>query len=38
MCLVDFYKFPITLSLGIIIAILLISVIASLIKPKKEEQ
>lgn len=36
MCLVDFYKFPITLSLGIIISILLISVLASLIKPKKE--
>jgi tellurite resistance protein TerC len=36
MCLVDFYKFPISLSLGIIISILLISVLASLIKPKKK--
>jgi len=36
MCIVDFYKFPILLSLGIIISILVISVIASLIKPKSE--
>jgi len=36
MCLVDFFKFPISLSLGIIISILLISVLASLIKPDKE--
>jgi len=34
MCIVDFYKFPIMLSLGIIISILVISVAASLIKPK----
>jgi tellurite resistance protein TerC len=37
MMMVDFYKFPITLSLGIIISILLISVLASLIIKKKEE-
>jgi tellurite resistance protein TerC len=37
MCLVDFFKFPISISLGIIISILLISVIASLIKPAKRE-
>ncbi|MFA5012560.1 MAG: TerC family protein [Ignavibacteria bacterium] len=39
MMIVDFYKFPISLSLGIIIAILAISVLASLIikqKPKPE--
>lgn len=34
MCIVDFYKFPILLSLGIIISILVISVAVSLIKPK----
>lgn len=34
MIIVDFYKFPILISLGIIISILSISVIASLIKPK----
>lgn len=36
MCIVDFYKFPILLSLGIIISILAVSVITSLIKPKPE--
>jgi len=38
MCLVDFYKFPITLSLGIIVSVLLVSVIASLLKPLKEKK
>jgi tellurite resistance protein TerC len=36
MMIVDFFKFPIMLSLGVIIGILAISVIASLIKPKTE--
>lgn len=36
MIIVDFFKFPIMLSLGIIISILLISVLASIIKPKEE--
>lgn len=36
MIIVDFYKFPILISLGIIISILTISVLASLIKPKQE--
>ena len=38
MCLVDFYKFPITLSLGIIVSVLLVSVIASLLNPSKEKK
>ena len=38
MIIVDFFKFPIMLSLGIIISILLISVLASLIKPKEENK
>ena len=36
MMIVDFYKFPIVLSLSVIIGILAVSVIASLIKPKPE--
>ena len=36
MMIVDFYKFPIALSLSVIIGILAVSVIASLIKPKPE--
>jgi tellurite resistance protein TerC len=38
MFLMDFYKFPITQSLGIIVSVLLVSVIASLIKPSKEKK
>ncbi|MGQ0827058.1 MAG: TerC family protein [Bacteroidota bacterium] len=36
MCIVDFYKIPVTISLLIIISILLLSIIASKVFPKKE--
>ncbi len=36
MCLIDFYKIPILLSLGVIALILLGSILLSLVIPKKE--
>lgn len=37
MLIADFYKFPIVVALGVIAGILAISIIASLLRPRKEE-
>ena len=37
MILSDFYKIPVTVSLGVIVGVLTLSIIASLVWPKKEE-
>ena len=37
MCLADYYKIPIEVSLGVIVGVLIISIVASVIFPKKKE-
>ena len=38
MCLADYYKIPIEVSLGVIVSVLIISILASVIFPKKKEE
>ena len=38
MCLADYYKIPIEVSLGVIVSVLIISILASVMFPKKKEE